>query len=146
MRSLNVLALIATLALEPPALAEESSRHATLYKTPGCGCCEGYADYLREHGFEVAVEATHDLSRIKRQHGVPAEFEGCHTTVLGSYVVEGHVPVATLLRLLAERPAIRGVSLPDMPAGSPGMSGEKAEPFTIYELSDGDRPKVYAVE
>ena len=145
MRFPNILVLIATLALAQPALAEGPSRQATLHKTPGCGCCEGYADYLRENGFDVAVEATHDLPLIKRQHGVPAEFEGCHTMLIDGYVVEGHVPVATLLRLLTEKPAIRGVSLPGMPAGSPGMFGEKAEPFTIYELSDG-APKVYAVE
>ena len=146
MRPLTLLALIATLALVPPALGDEAERRATLYKTPECGCCEGYADYLRENGFEVRVEERHDLSQIKRQHGVPAEFDGCHTTLLGGYVVEGHVPVATLLRLLEEKPAVRGVSLPGMPAGSPGMSGEKAEPFTVYGFSDGGRPMVYAVE
>jgi hypothetical protein len=146
MRSLTFFALIATLALAPPALAEESSRRATLYKTPGCGCCEGYADYLRENGFEVVVEPTHDLPLIRRQHGVPAAFEGCHTTLIDGYVVEGHVPVGPIDRLLAERPDIKGISLPGMPEGSPGMSGRKQSPFTIYELSDGGQPKVYAVE
>jgi hypothetical protein len=127
-----------------PAKAEEP-RATILYKNPQCGCCEGYADYLRESGFEVTVEPTHDLSSIKRQHGVPGALEGCHTTLVDGYVVEGHVPVNTLLRLLAEKPAIKGISLPDMPAGSPGMAGEKTGPFTIYELADGP-PKVYAVE
>lgn len=70
---------------------------------------------------------------------------GCHTMIVDPYVVEGHVPARTIERLLRERPAIRGVSLPGMPAGSPGMSGQKTEPFVIYEISDGP-PKVYAVE
>lgn len=125
--------------------AGEAARTATLYKNPQCGCCEAYAEYLRENGFEVAVQATHDLSLIKRQYDVPQAFEGCHTMLIDGYVVEGHVPLATLDRLLTERPDIRGISLPGMPMGSPGMSGEKTEPFTIYELN-GDRPKIYAVE
>ena len=116
-----------------------------MYKTPQCGCCEAYADYLRENGFDVAVEPAEDLARIKRQYGVPGPLEGCHTTLIQGYVVEGHVPVDALLRLLTERPEIKGISLPGMPAGSPGMSGQKTGPFTIYEIGEGE-PKVYALE
>jgi hypothetical protein len=140
---LMLLALV--VALSGGLAQAEEPRAATLYKNPACACCENYADYLRENGFEVAVEATHDLPLIKRQYGVPAPLEGCHTTLVEGYVVEGHVPVATLLRLLAEKPAINGISLPGMPAGSPGMSGEKTAPFTIYEIVDGP-PKVYGIE
>jgi hypothetical protein len=118
---------------------------ATLYKNPQCGCCEAYADYMRENGFTVTVKPTHDLALIKRAHGVPKNFEGCHTMLIDGYVVEGHVPVNTLIRLLTERPDIKGISLPGMPMGSPGMSGYKAAPFTIYELSD-EPGKIYAVE
>ena len=145
MRVLSVLLLIPTLALSTPAGAGESSRQATLYKNPQCGCCEGYADYLRDNGFEVTVKPTHDLPLLHRQHGVPEPLVGCHTTLVEGYVVEGHVPIGALLRMLTERPAIKGISLPGMPAGSPGMSGEKAGPFTIYEIGDGP-PKVYEVE
>jgi hypothetical protein len=140
---LPVLVVVAALG-SGPANAEEA-RAATLYKNPQCGCCEGYADYLRENGFEVTVKPTHDLPLLHRQYGVPQPLVGCHTTLVDGYVVEGHVPVSALLRLLTERPAIKGISLPGMPAGSPGMSGEKAAPFTIYEISEGP-PKVYAVE
>ena len=138
---LTLLVLAATLGA--PAVAEE--RHAaTLYKNPQCGCCEGYADYLRENGFEVTVKPTHDLALLHRQHEVPEPLVGCHTTLVDGYVVEGHVPINALLRLLSERPDIKGISLPGMPAGSPGMSGEKTAPFTIYEI--GGEAKVYAVE
>jgi hypothetical protein len=140
---LILLALVVALS-GGPARAEEPHT-ATLYKNPACTCCETYADYLRENGFEVTVEATHDLPLLKRQYGVPAPLEGCHTTLVEGYVVEGHVPVGTLRRLLTERPAIKGISLPGMPAGSPGMFGEKTEPFTIYEIGDG-QAKVYGVE
>ena len=121
---------------------------ATLYKNPQCGCCEEYANYLRRHGFTVKVVATHDLSLIKKQvGGVPEKLEGCHTTLIDKYVVEGHVPVQTLNKLLAERPAIKGISLPGMPVGSPGMSGRKPGPFTIYEIgSSSGNPPVYATE
>lgn len=144
MRNLLVLMILVIALGGGPAQAEE--RHAaTLYKNPQCGCCETYADYLRENGFEVTVEPTHDLPLMKRQHGVPSVLEGCHTTLVDGYVVEGHVPVDTLVRLLTERPAIKGISLPGMPAGSPGMVGEKTGPFTIYEIGDGPT-KVYGVE
>jgi hypothetical protein len=140
-----LLALIVLMAAFRGAAQAEGPRAATLYKNPACTCCETYADYLRENGFEVTIEATHDLPLIKRQHGVPAPLEGCHTTLVDGFVVEGHVPVSTLIRLLTEKPAIKGISLPGMPAGSPGMFGEKTEPFTIYEIGEGPA-KVYAVE
>ena len=146
MRVLSVLLLISSLTLSTPGGAGESSRQATLYKNPQCGCCEGYADYLRENGFEVTVKPTHDLPLLHRQHGVPEPLVGCHTTLVDGYVVEGHVPVGPIDRLLAERPDIKGISLPGMPEGSPGMSGRKQSPFTIHELSDGGQPKIYAVE
>lgn len=125
---------------------EAAATSATLYKNPLCGCCESYADYLREDGFTVTVKATHDLALIKRQHGVPAALEGCHTMLIDGYVVEGHVPLGALEKLLSERPDITGISLPGMPAGSPGMGGRKAAPFTIYAFSGEAAPNVYAVE
>lgn len=141
-----LLALIVlVVALSSGPVNAEPQYAATLYKSPQCGCCEAYADYLRENGFEVTVEPTHDLPLLKRQYGVPSALEGCHTTLVDGYVVDGHVPIRALLRMLTERPAIKGISLPGMPAGSPGMFGEKAGPFTIYEIGDGPT-KVYAVE
>ena len=88
---------------------------------------------------------TSNLSLIKKQYGVPQQFEGCHTIFIDGYVVEGHVPATIIRRLLKERPAIRQISLPGMPDGSPGMSGTKTEPFVIYELS-GENGKVFATE
>lgn len=134
------------------ANAGEATKTATLYKNPQCGCCESYADYLRDHGFKVTVKPTHDLGAISRQAGVPEDFQGCHTMIVDGYVVDGHVPVNVVNRLLSERPDIRGITLPSMPLGSPGMNGAKTAPFTIYEIpglkSTGTRatPKVYAVE
>ena len=131
----------AVAAARPPAL---------LYKNPQCPCCETHADYLRQSGYEVTVQPSFDLTLIKRQNGVPEALDGCHTTLIGGYVVEGHVPVAVIDRLLDERPAIKGISLPGMPAGSPGMFGAKEGPLTVYEIAADEAPsampKVFAVE
>src|SRR6266536_1397048 len=121
------------------------ARNATLFKDPQCSCCEGYADYLRGNGFDVKVVNTHDLAMMNEQHGVPAELQGCHVTMIDGYVVGGHVPVKVIKRLLSEKPAITGITLPGMPNGSPGMYGKKTEPFQIYEIGK-ERKRIYATE
>ncbi len=141
-----LLAMLALTALPVPLRAENKPA-ATLYRNPNCDCCLEYAKYLRSNGFEVTVDANQDLARLRKQLHVPEKFEGCHVMVIGRYAVEGHVPVATLNKLLAEQPDIVGVSLPGMPLGSPGMTGRKAGPFTIYEIRNEPGPaKVFAVE
>lgn len=125
--------------------ASAQSREVTLLKNPGCQCCDGYADYLRHNGFSVTVKATHDLAQMSRAAGIPDAFQGCHLSQIDGYLVSGHVPVETVNRLLSERPDIPGITLPGMPMGSPGMSGVKTEPFTIYEIG-GKAPEIYAVE
>lgn len=120
---------------------------ALLYKSPQCGCCEGYADYLRSNGFDVTVKPTHALTTLSRNAGVPEEFEGCHTMFVDGYVVDGHVPINIVRRLLKERPPIAGITLPGMPPGSPGMSGTKEAPFVIYAVTkDGAKPTIYSQE
>lgn len=123
----------------------EETRKATMYKRPYCACCDGHADHLRKHGYQVTVIQSEDMSLVKKKHGVPQALEGCHTLLVDGYVVEGHVPAPVIDRLLKERPDIRGISLPGMPDGSPGMSGVKTEPFEIYEITDG-APKLFARE
>ena len=140
LRSL-LLALAAAFAI---ATARAEMPLALMYKNPQCGCCEEYAKYLRRNGFKVTVKETHNMSLISRQNGVPEKLAGCHTMLIGGYVVEGHVPVGPINKLLKERPNIKGISLPGMPEGSPGMTGVKTEPFTIYEVSD--EAKVFTVE
>jgi hypothetical protein len=118
---------------------------ATLYKNPQCSCCEGYAQYLEKNGFKVDVKPTNDLAEISQKAGVPEDLEGCHTMFVGGYVVDGHVPVDVIRKLLAEKPAIAGIALPGMPSGSPGMTGPKTETWTIYAVTkDGKPPKVFA--
>ena len=143
--ALRIGTALAIFAAPLPALA--APIHALLYKNPECSCCEGYAAYLRQNGFEVEVKPSNDLAAISSKAGVPADLEGCHTMFIDGYVIDGHVPVDAILKLLKEKPAIAGITLPGMPLGAPGMGGAKNGPFTIYAVSkDGSAPKVYVVE
>lgn len=138
--------LVAVLAvIVPAAVSAHAAETAMLYKNPQCRCCDAYAKVLIDSGITVTVEPVASLAAIKKTHGVPKALQGCHTLLVDGYVVEGHVPVPAVKRLLSERPAIKGISLPGMPAGSPGMDGEKSGPFTVYEIDDGDT-KVFARE
>lgn len=144
---LRALLLAALLATGITVAHAEETPKATLYKNPQCGCCETYAQYMRGNGFDVTVKPTHDLANISRKAGVPAHLEGCHSMFIDGYVIDGHVPVNIVRRLLSERPPIAGITLPGMPTGSPGMGGDKTEPFVIYALpKDGSPPFVYAKE
>ncbi|SFU23277.1 Uncharacterized conserved protein [Mesorhizobium sp. YR577] len=144
---LRILALTTLLATGLTAVHADEARKALLYKNPQCGCCEGYAEYLRKNGFEVEVKPTNDLAEISRKAGVPEDLQGCHTTFIDGYVIDGHVPIKSVEKLLTERPDIAGISLPGMPMGSPGMVGEKTETFTIYAITkDGKKPAVYTTE
>lgn len=118
----------------------------TVHKSPTCGCCEKYVDYLRDNGFKVDARDEQDMSTIKKLHGVD-HVASCHTALVGGYVVEGHVPVAAIRKLLKERPAIIGVSAPGMPMNSPGMGEMKQSTLTIYAVPKGKRqPYVFSVE
>jgi hypothetical protein len=130
--------------LASPLRAVEAPIKAVLYKNPQCSCCEGYAAYLRQNGFEVDVKPTNDLAEISQKAGVPEKYQGCHTMFVDGYVVDGHVPVEIVRKLVTERPAIAGITLPGMPSGSPGMTGEKTQTFVIYAVTkDGKPPTVY---
>ncbi|MCV0396944.1 MAG: DUF411 domain-containing protein [Rhizobiaceae bacterium] len=142
---LNTLVLASFVWSVGPAFAGD--KDVTLYKNPQCGCCEGYAAYLRENGFTVTTRATHDLAEMSREAGIPDEFHGCHLSFIDGYLVSGHVPVSTVEKLLTERPDIKGVTLPGMPLGSPGMGGAKEAPFEMLEVTtSGTVGGVYARE
>lgn len=92
-----------------------------VYRSPSCGCCGGWVDHLRASGFEVTVEMLDDVSPVAARLGVPERLRSCHTGEAGGYFVEGHVPASDVERLLRERPDARGIAVPGMPIGSPGM-------------------------
>ena len=109
----RIILTFVALTLAVATAGAEDKIAATLYKIPGCLCCDWYANYLRSNGFEVKVVESRNMTLIRNQHGVPPKLEGCHTTVVGGYVVEGQLPVTAVKRLLIEQPTIKGIhSLP----------------------------------
>jgi len=118
------------------------SAKVVLYKSPSCSCCASYAKYLEKKGFEVEVINKTDMSPIKDEYGIPRNMESCHTTIIGGYVVEGHIPVEAIEKLLTDKPDIKGIAIPGMPQGSPGMPGFKAGAFSVYQVNqDGSTSK-----
>ncbi len=102
-------------------------------KTPTCGCCQAWVDYMKAEGFTVTVENRNDLTSFKRQHGVTRELESCHTGVIDGIVVEGHVPADLVRKVLRDKPAgVRGIAVPGMPLGSPGMEADVKQRYTVY--------------
>lgn len=116
------------------------SRALVVYKSPTCGCCDGWVTHMRQAGFTVAVHVVADPGTVRRARGMPDALASCHTGVIDGYAIEGHVPAADVVRLLAERPEAVGLALPGMPMGSPGMEtpdGRK-QPFdTLLVLRSG---------
>ena len=144
-KNLRAAAILALTTTTLPALAEPI--HGILYKNPQCSCCEIYAAYLKQNSFDVELKPTNDLAQISAKAGVPADLEGCHTMFIDGYVFDGLVPVDIVKKVLAEHPAIAGVTLAGMPTGAPGMPGKQTAPFKIYAFTtDGKAPTLYAME
>ena len=142
MRQLKTMLLALLIGPALPALA--GGIPVKLYKNPNCGCCNIYADYLKDSGFEVEAVNTTDMVSVKKKYGVPAALEGCHTAIAGGYIFEGLIPADLVKRVLSERKMIKGVSLPGMPAGAPGMSGFKTGPLDVYYIADTPTPAKFA--
>lgn len=114
----NFFAALVVLLVTQTALAGPL---ITVYKTPNCGCCVKWVEYLQNEGFEVKAVNRNDLAPIKQRTGVPPAMSACHTALVDGYVIEGHVPAQAIRKLLQERPDTRGLAVPGMPANSPGM-------------------------
>lgn len=113
-----------------------------VYKNAGCGCCKVWVQKVQAAGFNATVEDRDDLQDLKKQLGVPDDLASCHTAVVDRYVIEGHVPPADIKRLLAQKPGARGLGVPGMPIGSPGMEveGRPSEAYTVWLFQEsGER-------
>ena len=119
------------------AVTKTSKHNVEVFKTASCGCCYGYILFLEEEKFKVKQTDMRSLHLIKKKYNIPLKMQSCHTTILGKYFIEGHVPIEAINKLLKEQPDIDGIALPGMPTGTPGMPGEKEEPYVIYQLVDG---------
>ena len=138
----KALITISILGLPVPAFTADIV--VKLYRNPTCGCCEVYARYLRSNGFTVEIIDTTDLTSIKQKYAVPSHLEGCHTAVIGDYVFEGLIPAEQIKRVLNDKLQIKGLSVPGMPVGAPGMPGNKSGPIYVYTLESVSPPKVFA--
>jgi len=119
------------------ASTNNNKLNVEVFKTPSCGCCYGYVLFLEKEKFNVKQTDMRSLHSIKKKYNIPLEMQSCHTTIMGKYFIEGHVPLQAVNKLLKEQPDIDGIALPGMPIGTPGMPGEKEEPYVIYQLIDG---------
>ena len=124
-----------TPATENSPNGDSTPIQAIVYRSPTCGCCGNYFSYLKKSGFEVETEWAQDNEERRTRFGIPNDLASCHTTVVGDYVIEGHVPVEAIRKLLEEKPALRGIAMPGMPSGSPGMPGPKRGEFVIYAIN-----------
>lgn len=132
---------VAALAGRPASAA--ALPNVTLYKNPDCGCCGIWTKYLQASGYKVTVVMRDDLEPIKLRAGVPDDLATCHTAFIDDYVVEGHVPLPAIERMLKERPKILGIAVPGMPAGSPGMPSVDAEPYQAIAFDADGNQTVY---
>lgn len=144
-------ALVQSIALIAAGAAVSPARAATMptmvvHRDPGCGCCEAWFAQARARGFAATLVNEADMTAIKSRLGVPAQLASCHTAVVGGYVVEGHVPLADIERLLAERPRLRGLAVPGMPVGAPGMEvpGQRAQPFQVIAFAADGRRSIWS--
>jgi hypothetical protein len=122
----------------PPAM--------TVYKSASCGCCGKWVDYVRANGFTPTVHDEEDMESIKDDMGVPKAVRSCHTAVVSRYVIEGHVPVEDIRRLLTEHPAVAGLAAPGMPKSGPGMAvpGAPTEPYEVVTFTAAGHTGVFA--
>ncbi|WP_136066846.1 DUF411 domain-containing protein [Modicisalibacter radicis] len=137
-RHIAALVLSATFTLGSQVAHASLPEEAILYKSPNCGCCAAYADYLEKRGVDVQVVDTQDLGDVKSRLGIPHGLGSCHSLEMGGYVIEGHVPGVALDRLFDEQPSVAGIALPGMPAGTPGMPGERQQALTVHQFDDED--------
>lgn len=134
----------ALLALAALGAGAEPLPEVVMHKDPNCGCCGKWAEHLEASGFKVITVPERDMQAVKTRLGVPQRLGSCHTAKVGNYVIEGHVPAATIKRLLSEKPAVRGLAAPGMPPASPGMDvpGNK-DPYDVIAFDRAGKTRVY---
>jgi hypothetical protein len=126
-----------------PMLASAATQAVEVYKTASCGCCEEWVKHLRAKGFRVNAHNVANPSDRREKMGIPDRLGSCHTSVVGGYAIEGHVPAAEIERLLAAKPKAKGLAVPAMPPGSPGMEGSTHMPYDVLLVHNDGSTTVY---
>lgn len=139
------ITLLTVPAINRAAFATQALPSVQAYRNPGCDCCEQWTEHMKAAGFEITMQDDPDLATRKSQLGVPDQLGGCHTAVIGDYVIEGHVPPDDIVRFLTEKPDVLGLAVPGMPMGSPGMEmGESKEPYEVLAFKKDGSWNLYA--
>jgi hypothetical protein len=126
-----------------PMLAGAATQAIEVYKSASCGCCEEWVKHLRANGFQVNAHNVANPSDMREKMGMPGRLGSCHTAVVGGYAIEGHVPAAEIRRLLAAKPEAKGLAVPAMPPGSPGMEGPARMPYDVLLVRKDGTTMVY---
>jgi len=137
-------AAVAVATAAAPTLTSNAKPTITVYKDPNCGCCRNWIEHLRKHGYTVDAKDTPDMAQIKTSLGVPSDLKACHTAVVAGYLIEGHVPAADIDRLLATKPQVKGLAVPGMPMGSPGMEGGTTQHYQVMAFDKAGKSRVFA--
>lgn len=141
-RTLSRLLTAAMFAL--PLAAVAATPVVEVYKSAACGCCKEWIKHLEANGFKVNAHDVDNPSDYREKFGIPTNMGSCHTATVQGYALEGHVPAADVKRLLATRPKAKGLAVPGMPMGSPGMEqGPRKDAFDVMLVQDGGKATVY---
>ena len=131
--------------VEADEIQRKVGQEITVYKSPTCGCCQGWAEYLEDNGFIVETVDTSKLQEIKKKYGLTdPRLASCHTAVVDGYVVEGHVPADDIWRLLSERPEVVGITAPGMPQMSPGMRSIEPKGYDVLSVDSEGQASVFS--
>lgn len=147
---MNLIKLLFASALLAGSLntrAEEAGKPAemTVYRSPTCGCCGKWLDHVNQKSFNIKDVISDDMQAIKEKYGVPEKLASCHTAVVDGYVIEGHVPVADIQKLLQTKPKVLGIAAPGMPMGSPGMEmGSQKQDYQVMSFDKDGNVQVFA--
>ena len=142
--SLMMLALVASTSVlaesswdpkQPPSILEKALE-ITVYRSAQCGCCKDWIDHLKKHNFKVDDVISKDMHSVKRRLGLPGELASCHTGVIGGYIIEGHVPAQDIKQLVYGKSTLKGLSVPLMPHGTPGMETGRKDEFNVIGFDD----------
>ena len=149
---MRVLVVVFAVALAAGVVAQTQKSAPTMevFKSPTCGCCSKWVEHVQEAGFTVKVTDVSDaaLDALKQKHGIPRTAQSCHTGLVHGYVVEGHVPVSEVQRLLTERPAVSGIAVGGMPIGSPGMEvpGQRPQTYNVITFDKQGAVTVFSTQ
>ncbi len=118
---------------------EPKGTEVTVFHSKHCGCCKKWIDHLEREGFKIHSKEVADVNSVKANLRVPGALNSCHTAIMSGYIIEGHVPMKAIHKLLRDRPKIRGIGVAGMPMGSPGMEGAVSEPYSVSSfIENGD--------